>query len=90
LNPTLVRGAGSRAAVYMAIGEALMEEQTFRRLPPKLSQRRWLHKFSVDARVQEARRRLDMPEVFTELVEDSRPTRPVRREGKSVRGRCSR
>src|SRR5262249_40251398 len=36
LNPTLVRGQ-VEGSVYMGLGEALMEEQTFRRLPPKLS-----------------------------------------------------
>src|ERR1051325_10611027 len=32
LNPTLVRGQ-VEGSVYMALGEALMEEQTFRRAP---------------------------------------------------------
>src|SRR6266571_4687305 len=36
LNPPLVRGQ-VEGSVYMALGEALMEEQTFRRLPAHLS-----------------------------------------------------
>ena len=36
LNPTLARGQ-VEGSVYMGLGEALMEEQAFRRLPPKLS-----------------------------------------------------
>jgi len=34
LNPTLVRGQ-VEGSVYMGLGEALMEEQEFRRLPKK-------------------------------------------------------
>ncbi len=34
LNPTLVRGQ-VEGSVYMGLGEALMEEQAFRRLPPR-------------------------------------------------------
>ena len=36
INPILVRGQ-VEGGVYMGLGEALMEEQAFRRLPPKLS-----------------------------------------------------
>src|SRR6185295_6400132 len=43
LNPTLVRGQ-VEGSVYMALGEALMEEQIFRRLPPRLSHA-LVHKF---------------------------------------------
>src|ERR1051325_10677611 len=43
LNPTLVRGQ-VEGSVYMALGEALMEEQVFRRAPPKLSDA-LVHKF---------------------------------------------
>ena len=46
------RAARSRAASTWALGEALMEEQAFRRLPPKLS-RALRAQVSVDARVQE-------------------------------------
>ena len=35
LNPTLVRGQ-VEGSVYMGLGEALMEEQAFRRLPQRL------------------------------------------------------
>src|SRR5260370_743702 len=43
LNPTLVRGQ-IEGSVYMGLGEALMEEQEFRRLPKKLSHA-LVHKF---------------------------------------------
>jgi len=43
LNPTLVRGQ-VEGSVYMGLGEALMEEQEFRRLPKKLSHA-LVHKF---------------------------------------------
>ena len=43
LNPTLVRGQ-VEGSVYMGLGEALMEEQAFRRLPPRLSHA-LVHKF---------------------------------------------
>ena len=43
LNPVLVRGQ-VEGSVYMGLGEALMEEQTFRRLPPQLSHA-LVHKF---------------------------------------------
>ncbi len=36
LNPVLVLGQ-VEGSVYMALGEAMMEEQAFRRLPPKMS-----------------------------------------------------
>ncbi|MCC7413989.1 MAG: molybdopterin-dependent oxidoreductase [Gammaproteobacteria bacterium] len=36
MNPVLARGQ-VEGSVYMGLGEALMEEQVFRRLPPKLS-----------------------------------------------------
>jgi CO/xanthine dehydrogenase Mo-binding subunit len=51
LNPTLVRGQ-VEGSVYMGLGEALMEEQAFRRLPPRLSNARWSTR-SRDARIQE-------------------------------------
>src|SRR5688500_12688407 len=43
LNPTLVRGQVEGSG-YMGLGEALMEEQAFRRLPPRLSHA-MVHKF---------------------------------------------
>jgi 4-hydroxybenzoyl-CoA reductase subunit alpha len=73
LNPTLVRGQ-VEGSVYMAIGEALMEEQTFRRLPPKLS-RALVHKFPSLLEYKSPTT-LDMPEVMTELVEYPDPRGP--------------
>src|SRR5256885_4532952 len=52
----------------MALGEALMEEQEFRRLPPRLSNALG-HKFPSMLEYKSPTS-LDMPEVFTELVED--------------------
>ena len=55
----------------MALGEALMEEQTFRRLPPRLSQA-LVHKFPSMLEYKSPTA-LDMPQVFTELVEHPDP-----------------
>ncbi len=73
LNPTLVRGQ-VEGSVYMAIGEALMEEQEFRRLPPRLSNA-LVHKFPSMLEYKSPTT-LDMPEVFTELVEHPDPRGP--------------
>jgi len=73
LNPTLVRGQ-VEGSVYMALGEALMEEQTFRRLPPRLS-RALVHKFPSMLEYKSPTA-LDMPEVVTELVEAPDPQGP--------------
>jgi 4-hydroxybenzoyl-CoA reductase subunit alpha len=73
LNPTLVRGQ-VEGSVYMALGEALMEEQTFRRLPSKLSHA-LVHKFPSMLEYKSPTT-LDMPEVFTELVENPDPRGP--------------
>src|SRR5581483_9360925 len=73
LNPTLVRGQ-VEGSVYMALGEALMEEQTFRRLPPHLSNA-LVHKFPSMLEYKSPTT-LDMPEVFTELVEHPDPRGP--------------
>jgi 4-hydroxybenzoyl-CoA reductase subunit alpha len=73
LNPTLVRGQ-VEGSVYMALGEALMEEQTFRRLPAKLSHA-LVHKFPSMLEYKSPTT-LDMPEVFTELVENPDPRGP--------------
>jgi len=73
LNPTLVRGQ-VEGSVYMAIGEALMEEQVFRRLPPRLSHA-LVHKFPSMLEYKSPTT-LDMPEVFTELVENPDPRGP--------------
>ena len=76
--PTLVRGQ-VEGSVYMGLGEALMEEQAFRRLPPRLSHA-LVHKFPSMLEYKSPTR-LDMPEIFTELVEHPDPAGPVRREG---------
>jgi len=73
INPTLVRGQ-VEGSVYMAIGEALMEEQVFRRLPSKLSHA-LVHKFPSLLEYKSPTT-LDMPEVFTELVEFPDPRGP--------------
>jgi 4-hydroxybenzoyl-CoA reductase subunit alpha len=73
LNPTLVRGQ-VEGGVYMGLGEALMEEQEFRRLPPRLS-RALVHKFPSMLEYKSPTT-LDMPEVFTELVENPDPRGP--------------
>jgi len=86
LNPTLVRGQ-VEGSVYMGLGEALMEEQEFRRLPKKLSHA-LVHKFPSMLEYKSPTS-LDMPEVFTELVEE-----PTRRgpsaQRKWAKGRCYR
>src|SRR6267143_5927603 len=73
LNPTLVRGQ-VEGSVYMGLGEALMEEQEFRRLPKKLSHA-LVHKFPSILEYKSPTS-LDMPEVFTELVENPDPRGP--------------
>ena len=73
LNPTLVRGQ-IEGSVYMAIGEALMEEQEFRRLPPRMSNA-LVHKFPSMLEYKSPTT-LDMPDVFTELVENPDPRGP--------------
>jgi 4-hydroxybenzoyl-CoA reductase subunit alpha len=73
LNPTLVRGQ-VEGSVYMGLGEALMEEQEFRRLPKKLSHA-LVHKFPSILEYKSPTS-LDMPDVFTELVEEPDPQGP--------------
>ena len=58
----------------MALGEALMEEQEFRRLPPRLSGA-LVHKFPSMLEYKSPTT-LDMPEIFTELVEHPDPRGP--------------
>ncbi|MBI2896331.1 MAG: molybdopterin-dependent oxidoreductase, partial [Deltaproteobacteria bacterium] len=67
INPTLVRGQ-VEGGVYMGLGEALMEEQAFRRLPPRLSGA-LVHKFPSCLEYKSPTT-LEMPEVVTYLVED--------------------
>jgi 4-hydroxybenzoyl-CoA reductase alpha subunit len=73
INPTLARGQ-VEGSVYMALGEALMEEQAFRRLPPRLSGA-LVHKFPSLLEYKSPTA-LDMPEVITELIEDPDPRGP--------------
>jgi 4-hydroxybenzoyl-CoA reductase subunit alpha len=73
LNPALVRGQ-VEGSVYMGLGEALMEEQEFRRLPKKLSHA-LVHKFPSMLEYKSPTS-LDMPEVVTELVEEPDPRGP--------------
>ena len=73
LNPVLVRGQ-VEGGVYMGLGEALMEEQVFRRLPPRLSHA-LVHKFPSMLEYKSPTS-LDMPEIFTDLVEDPDPEGP--------------
>jgi 4-hydroxybenzoyl-CoA reductase subunit alpha len=73
LNPTLVRGQ-VEGSVYMGLGEALMEEQEFRRLPKKLSHA-LVHKFPSILEYKSPTS-LDMPEVITELIESPDPRGP--------------
>jgi 4-hydroxybenzoyl-CoA reductase alpha subunit len=73
LNPTLARGQVI-GGVYMGLGEALMEEQSFRRLPEKLSGA-LVHRAPsmLDYKSLSA---LDMPEVEVALIEDPDPNCP--------------
>ena len=73
LNPTLVRGQ-VEGGVYMGLGEALMEEQAFRRLPPTLSHA-VVHKFPSMLEYKSPTS-LDMPEVITDLIEHPDPAGP--------------
>ncbi|MFN2445661.1 MAG: xanthine dehydrogenase family protein molybdopterin-binding subunit [Vicinamibacterales bacterium] len=73
LNPTLVRGQ-VEGSVYMGLGEALMEEQAFRRLPPRLSNA-LVHKFPSMLEYKSPTS-LDMPEIVTDLIEDPDPAGP--------------
>ncbi len=73
LNPPLVRGQ-IEGSVYMGLGEALMEEQEFRRLPKKLSHA-LVHKFPSILEYKSPTS-LDMPEVVTELIEEPDPRGP--------------
>jgi 4-hydroxybenzoyl-CoA reductase alpha subunit len=66
LNPVLARGQ-VEGSVYMALGEALMEEMAYRRLPRRLSSA-LVHKFPSMLEYKSPTT-LEMPEVFTYLVE---------------------
>lgn len=73
LNPTLARGQ-VEGSVYMGLGEALMEEQAFRRLPPKLSGA-LVHR-TPSILEYKSLTSLEMPEVDIELLEDPDPNGP--------------
>ena len=73
INPVLARGQ-VEGSVYMGLSEALMEEQIFRRLPPKLSGA-LVHKIPSLLEYKSLTS-LDMPEVDTVLVEDPDPNCP--------------
>ncbi len=66
LNPVLARGQ-VEGSIYMGLGEALMEEQDYRRLPSRLSHA-LVHKFPsmLDYKTITS---LDMPEIVTEFIE---------------------
>src|SRR6185369_9148079 len=67
INPVLARGQ-VEGSVYMGLGEALMEEQAYRRLPPRLS-RANVHKFPSMLEYKSPGT-LDMPEIVTYLIEE--------------------
>ena len=67
LNPVLARGQ-VEGSVYMGLGEALMEEQYFRRLPARLSNA-LVHKFPSMLEYKSPTT-LEMPEVVTYLIEE--------------------
>jgi len=73
LNPVLARGQVI-GGVYMGLGEALMEEQVFRRLPPKLSSA-LVHRIPSLLEYKSLTA-LDMPEVDVALIEDPDPNCP--------------
>ncbi len=73
VNPVLAEGQVI-GSVYMGLGEALMEEQAFRRLPARLSPA-LVHKFPSMLETKSLTS-LDMPQVFVSLVEDPDPEGP--------------
>jgi 4-hydroxybenzoyl-CoA reductase subunit alpha len=73
INPVLVRGQ-VEGSVYMGLGEALMEEQAFRRLPARLSNA-LVHKFPSILEYKSPTT-LDMPEIVTDLIEQPDPAGP--------------
>ncbi|MFT5132309.1 MAG: 4-hydroxybenzoyl-CoA reductase subunit alpha [Gammaproteobacteria bacterium] len=67
LNPVLARGQ-VQGGVYMGLGEALMEEQSFRRLPARLSNA-LVHKAPSMLEYKSLTSH-DMPEVIIDLIEE--------------------
>lgn len=73
INPALVMGQ-VEGSIYMGLGEAMMEESAFRRLPKKRSNA-LVHKFPSMLEYKSPTF-LDMPEIVTYLVEDPDPNGP--------------
>jgi 4-hydroxybenzoyl-CoA reductase subunit alpha len=73
INPALVVGQ-VEGSVYMGLGEALMEEQAFRRLPRRLSGA-LVHKMPSMLEYKSLTMR-DIPPVTTYLIEDPDPRGP--------------
>ena len=73
LNPTLARGQ-VEGSVYMALGEALSEEQAMRRLPPRLSHA-LVHK-TPSMLDYKSPTTMEMPEVVVYLVEEPEANGP--------------
>ncbi len=73
LNPVLARGQVI-GSVYMGLGEALMEEQTFRRLPKRLSGA--LVHSNPSLLEYKTLTAHDMPEIVVDLIEDPDPNGP--------------
>jgi CO/xanthine dehydrogenase Mo-binding subunit len=73
INPVLARGQVI-GGVYMGLGEALMEEQAFRRLPAKLSNALVLRTPSMLG--YKSLTAVDMPAVEVALIEDPDPNGP--------------
>jgi CO/xanthine dehydrogenase Mo-binding subunit len=73
VNPVLAEGQVI-GSVYMGLGEALMEEQVFRRLPPKMSHA-LVHRMPSLLEYKSPTA-LDMPEVDVTLIEDPDPNCP--------------
>jgi hypothetical protein len=73
LNPVLVLGQ-IEGSVYMGLGEAMMEEQAFRRLPPRRSSA-LVHKMPSLLEYKSPSF-LDMPPVTSYLIEDPDPEGP--------------
>ncbi|HEX3127332.1 MAG TPA: molybdopterin cofactor-binding domain-containing protein [Thermoanaerobaculia bacterium] len=73
LNPVLVMGQ-VEGSVYMGLGEVMMEEQAFRRLPKHLSNA-LVHKFPSMLEYKSPTF-LEMPPVTTYLIEDPDPEGP--------------
>jgi 4-hydroxybenzoyl-CoA reductase subunit alpha len=73
LNPVLARGQ-VEGSVYMALGEALMEESAMRRLPARLSGA-LVHKFPSMLEYKSPTT-MEMPDVVTYLIEEPEPNGP--------------